>query len=521
MILPNLFNINDKSILATASITITDQTDVANLIGGISIVKGTKNQVYLTGSSTPFSPDWEKDNLVLRPYVYASTVTKGDGLYDSYNPDFFDPKEYPNLDNPNDGYSTVPYINKDTIAWFVRDANGAERIIDPEKDSRFIFNYTTQDTQEIFTDKRFLVIRGNIVPTNSFLTIICRFSFYDPFAKMNISQSYEIDLSCLSTGSGSNRLIINRVNGTSIYNSAPEHIDLFATFFRDGVEVNVQEELRASEKNSTLRWYIRSADGAGWTFLDGEKQDENDNSNLYEVRYSTSLDPDTHVYTTEKEYSKKGGFWLRVHPALIQGSEVIKAVFYSQDDKREFSALEIVYDTTDDVQAYIYSSNGDKIYQGVKSLGTELTCMLKYQGKVLDTNDEKYETHFEYYWFKVSSDGRDTWNVWLDASGKLNQQLVTEDNPVEMKSSSRVLPIHADDVDHVNMFQCAVVNKMAMALEEQRSNYILNSPSEEDIKAASIFNSNLGIEDNDIDSLMNTAYEINAFNISNGTSFKN
>ena len=35
MRLPNLFNINDQSILATASITITDQTDAATLVGGI------------------------------------------------------------------------------------------------------------------------------------------------------------------------------------------------------------------------------------------------------------------------------------------------------------------------------------------------------------------------------------------------------------------------------------------------------------------------------------------------------
>ena len=43
----NLFNINDKNILATASITITDQTDAATLAGGISVVSGSKNQDYL------------------------------------------------------------------------------------------------------------------------------------------------------------------------------------------------------------------------------------------------------------------------------------------------------------------------------------------------------------------------------------------------------------------------------------------------------------------------------------------
>ena len=67
----NLFNINSKSILATASITITDQSDAANLAGNISIIQSSKNQVYITGSSNPFSPDWTKQNLVLTIRVVA------------------------------------------------------------------------------------------------------------------------------------------------------------------------------------------------------------------------------------------------------------------------------------------------------------------------------------------------------------------------------------------------------------------------------------------------------------------
>ena len=85
----NIFNINDKSILATASITITDQTDAATLAGGISVVSGSKNQVYLTGSNSPFSPDWTKNNLVIRPYLYASTITRSTGTTNEYNPDLF------------------------------------------------------------------------------------------------------------------------------------------------------------------------------------------------------------------------------------------------------------------------------------------------------------------------------------------------------------------------------------------------------------------------------------------------
>ena len=142
--------------------------------------------------------------------------------------------------------------------------------------------------------------------------------------------------------------------------------------------------------------------------------------------------------------------------------------------------------------------------------------MLKYQGKVLETDNPKYETDFEYYWFKVSSDGSETWNIWIDSTGKLMQQKLISDGSsvVEMIPSSRILPINAEHVDNVNMFQCAVVDKVATSLAEQRSLLFLNNPTEDDLKAASNVNKDLGIDEDDIEALLKTAYEINAFNIS-------
>jgi hypothetical protein len=514
----NIFNINNKNILATASITITDQTDAATLAGGISVVSGSKNQVYLTGSSSPLSPDWSKNNLVLRPYLYASTITRY-GAIGEYNPDLFDPNEYPNLNNPGDNNVSTAYINKDDLFWYVRDANGTETLIDPTDNSNFSYSYMHNNT--IYEDKRYLVIKNNFIPRNSFVSIICRFSFYDPFAKIFVKQSYEIDLSCLSTGQGTSQLILQSVNGTSIYNSSPSYIDLYATFFKDGVEVDVQQEIESTEKNSRLFWYIRSASGNGWTLLDGTKQNNNnyDFSNMFEVRRYTSHDKIYNVYATEETTSTRGGFYLRLHPAIINGSSVIKAVLTSSDDNRDYSALEVVYDATDEVQAYIHSSNGDKIYQGIDSVGTTLTCMIKYQGALLSSDDSKYETDFEYYWFKISSDGTQTWNVYLDNTGKLQYKELTADNNgnLELVSSSRILPIKANDVDNVNMFQCAIIDKVNMANVTRRADIITNSPSEDDIIMASLLNAEIGIEDEN-DELLNTAYEINAFNIANGTS---
>lgn len=44
-------------VLATAQLTITDQTDASNLAGNMTIVNGSKSQMFLTGSTLPYSPD--------------------------------------------------------------------------------------------------------------------------------------------------------------------------------------------------------------------------------------------------------------------------------------------------------------------------------------------------------------------------------------------------------------------------------------------------------------------------------
>ena len=230
--------------------------------------------------------------------------------------------------------------------------------------------------------------------------------------------------------------------------------------------------------------------------------------------------------TSKAEYvaALSGTVAFGLYTALINGSSIIKAVYRPNatvpDNAATYSALEVIYDMTDDVQAYIHSNNGDKIYDGIKSIGTTLSCMLKYQGQLMPDSDNRYDTHFEYYWFKVSSDGTQTWNIYVDSSGELKEQEMTEDNAniIDLKSSDRVLTIHAKDVDKVNMFQCAVVDKQAMRMQQMRTQYITGAPSEDDLITASLINSELGIDLSDQEQLLNTAYEINASNISNGTS---
>ena len=100
----------------------------------------------------------------------------------------------------------------------------------------------------------------------------------------------------------------------------------------------------------------------------------------------------------------------------------------------------------------------------------------------------------------------------------INSFFLDNANTIELKSSDRTLFIHADYVDKVNMFQCAVVDKQAMRMQQMRTQYITGAPSEDDLITASLINSELGIDLSDQEQLLNTAYEVNASNISNGTS---
>ena len=75
-----------EKIKATASVTIVDETDASTLTGNMMVVKGSKSQIFITGQSNPYSPDWVKSNLVVRPFLQASNITKENLLFDAAVP---------------------------------------------------------------------------------------------------------------------------------------------------------------------------------------------------------------------------------------------------------------------------------------------------------------------------------------------------------------------------------------------------------------------------------------------------
>ena len=490
----NIFNVPFNSILATASISIANQSTSAELQGGLNIESGNKNQIYTAGLPAPYSPDWSKNNLVVKPYCTASTITKINDTFETYNPNLFDVEEYPDLNNPEYYERETTYIKN--LKWLIRSASGEETEINEGEDFSFIYNECP--------DNRFLVIKNNFLPRDSYVTIICKYDYNDPFTNAIIHQTYSLDLSCISTGQGTDQLLINNVFGTSIHNNDPAYIELYTTYFSNGSEVDVQTQLEDATLQSSVQWYKRASSEDGWILLDATTQDNNEfnseTTKCYEIRRYISSDG-TGNFETEKTYSARGGFMLRIYPALIKSSDVIKAVFTNTNKSgAQFTATEIVYDTTDMVQAYITSSAGDKLYKEIDTNGTILTCMINYQGQLLENGDPRYgdddftgdqdgqQGLFDYYWFKMSQDGLITYNLFLDYNNELQMQLVEDDT--ELIHAPRSINIKSQHIDDLNMFQCIIVDRRIETNTYNLKNLERSLPSEDAINMASTMANN-------------------------------
>ena len=486
----NIFNVPFTSILATSSISIANQSTSAELTGSLNIETGNKNQIYTTGLPAPYSPDWTVNPLIIKPYCIASTITKVNDTFETYNPNLFDINEYPDLNNPEYYERNITYIKN--LRWLTRSVSGVETEI--EEDENFSFEYND------CPDNRYLVIKNNFLPRDSYVTIICKYDYNDPFTNSKIAQTYSMDLSCIATGQGTDQLLINNVFGTSIHNNDPAYIELYATYFSNGMEIDLQEQIEDPTIQSSIQWYKRASSEDGWILLDATTQDDNEfnseTTKCYEIRRYTSSDG-TGNFTTEKTYSARGGFMLRVHPALIKSSDVIKAVFINTNKSgAQYVATEVVYDTTDMIQAYITSSAGDKLYKEIDTNGTILTCMINYQGQLLENGDPRYgdddytgnqdgqQGLFDYYWFKMSQDGLMTYNIYLDIAGELQMQLVTDDTV--LLNSPRSINIKVQHIDDLNMFQCFVVDKKVETNTYNLKRLERSLPSESAVNAASL-----------------------------------
>jgi hypothetical protein len=490
----NIFNVPFNSILATASISIVNQSTSAELMGSLLIESGNKNQIYTAGLPAPYSPDWKIDNLIIKPYCTASTITKIDDEFKVYNPNLFDINEYPDLNDEQYYERNIIYIKN--LKWFTRSVSGIETEIFENENFSFIYGDCP--------DNRFLIIKNNFLPRDSYVTIICKYDYNDPFTNAIIPQTYSMDLSCIATGQGTDQLLINNVLGTSIHNNDPAYIELFVSYFSNGEDIDVQTQIEDPTIQSSIQWYKRASSEDGWILLDAVTQDENEfnteTTKCYEIRRYMTNDGAGN-FETEKTYSARGGFLLRIYPALIKSSDVIKAIFTNTNKSgAQFTATEVVYDTTDMVQAYITSSAGDKLYKDIDTNGTILTCMINYQGQLLENGDPRYgdddytgnqdgeQGLFDYYWFKMSQDGSITYNLFLDYKDELQMQLVNDDTT--LINGPRSITIKAQHIDDLNMFQCFIVDKKTDSKILNITNLERSLPSEAIVNEASTIANN-------------------------------
>lgn len=524
---PNLFasaNPNYK-VLATAQMTITDQTDASNLAGNMTVVTGGKSQVYLTGSTQPFSPDYKTNNLVIRPAMIATNIYRGQ-VGSRYNPDLFDPWEYPDLTTPNDVGVTKGYIND--IKWYLVDSAGNETLIDPKTDNRFsqTYEYKKDENSKIITDARHLVIKDNIMAKDQSISIRINFSFHDPFADLNIPVAYSIDLNCLSTGVGNSKTNILSVNGTSFYNADPDKLLFIGEYFSEGEKQDLEKILANATSQTNVKWFIRTQNKGGWALLDPTTQDDNawnvpGEEKAYEIHRVTNYDPTTGTYTTEKTTSAKGGTALYVYKGLIAGSDIIKlTVQDSSLDGQTFSSLETLYDYSDPTRCYIHSTNGDKLFKGMNGVGTVIKAVITHNGVLLEDSAPEYNTIFDYYWYKIESDGNTVYNVYLETDPITQKKTLKEKNTADSdyladngwpKKSERSIEVLPQHITNKATFTVDILNHQELARETARTMLFTNLVTEDELLQATAINQNSGLDKLDVDSTMTTAKEMKSF----------
>lgn len=509
---------NDKyKVLASAQITITDQTDAANLAGNISVINSTKNQIYLLGSSDPFVPNWGTQPLVLKPFIVASSV-----FLNGTNPDLFNPFIYPDLNTPtgnNDAYIK-------NIQWYKIDQAGNKTAI--SEDETFSHEWTYQgDSPVTITDKRQLVISKNFLNRNDTATILCNFSFNDPYAGISVPVSYSIDITCISTGSGATRAVINPIDGTSFYNDNPKSLNLISGYYKDGVEQDLQKMIETSGSASNVKWAIRSGvEMGGWKILDPASQDDDidlpQNERCYEIhRFVTDMDgsiitgPDGKP-KTEKTTNAKGGVILKIFRGLIAGSDVIKVtVEDSEVAGSANAAMEVIYDFSDPTRVTIDSSNGDKLVGGITGADrTEFKAVVTHEGVLLEEDASEYNTDFDYYWFRTNLDASKMDNMYLDEGGNIQFKNVSEADYTQEegwpKKGARKMRINREHIDRKNTFMLDLTDKRLLRRRKNRLRAMENLLTEEEFSKAKLINVRSGVLPHDIESHYVTAFEMKA-----------
>ena len=245
---------------------------------------------------------------------------------------------------------------------------------------------------------------------------------------MYISQQLECNLINIASGQSNSRLVTTCVNGNSINNNIA-YIDIMAQFYGNEGEEDIGAAIEEGSANTSCLWYIRRLDG--WVLLDPTAEGQsnaNADANMYEIMAIDSYDNATGVYNFSKYEGGKGNAGIRIYPALIKNSEVIKCV-YTDSTGAKYNSIQVVYDTTDETRVELYCSNGKRLRKG-RVEDTVIKAMVTYKGTLLEDDSPLYNTEFDYYWYKYTLNDDKYVNVFNNG---VNDLIENEDlaNPVK------------------------------------------------------------------------------------------
>lgn len=482
-------------VISTGEIVIIDETDASILTGNMQVIKGSRNQVYITGLSNPYSPDWSKTNLIIRPFLQASNITKTNETSMQYTPDLFDPNEYPN------GIDSYGYI-KD-IHWYLKDSAGVEEEIIENQDFTFACQYDIDGSTVICSDKRQLAIKSNILNKNDTADIVCRFSFYDPYARLTVSRMESISIVNLASGLSNSKLTTTLLYGDSFINNGVSYLDVIAKFYGDSGEESIGDAIDDSSANASCLWYVRTNDN--WLLLDPTQEGQNqanESTNLYKYKKVTNYNTSTGVYTFADYVGSKGNAVLRVYPDLIDGTEIFKVV-YTDYMGVSYETVITLHDYTDETRIEIYSTTGNRIKQ-TDTKGPTLKAIITYKGSLLSDDSPLYNTEFDYYWYKYDYNTGEVTNVFNNASN----ELIENTDMSNLITGNRYLYVPPSNVLNQAKFILDLTEKTQMTAFSARSALIDSAISEEDYNYASTMCNDAGINDQEV--ILDTAKELSA-----------
>ena len=227
---------------------------------------------------------------------------------------------------------------------------------------------------------------------------------------------------------------------------------------------------------------------------------------MYEIKRVNSYDDVSGSYELVNSTNARGAAALRIYPASITGSEIIKCVFTDSTGAR-YNSLQVIYDATDPTSVELYCSNGKRLKKGSIE-NTTIKAIVTYKGSLLEDDSPLYNTEFDYYWYKYTVVDDVYVNVYNDASNNLIENADLS-NPIKGK---RTLFINTDAItsdEKEARFSLDLVEYGALSAEAAQASYYSGAITEEDLATAMVVNSKIGMNENDVDAAISTAQELN------------